>query len=112
MQPSNRLLLGYRGLHCQSTHGPWRWVVKLAPENLSLESFLQKSITIFPNPVNNRINLDRIVKSIKITDISGKVIGIYRDTDGVEVSDLIHGIYFLTFELENGVTETKKIIKI
>ncbi len=88
------------------------WVVKLAPENLSLESFLQKSINIFPNPVNNRINLDRIVKSIKITDISGKVIGIYRDTDGVEVSDLIHGIYFLTFELENGVTETKKIIKI
>ncbi len=93
------------------------WIVKLGTENnMGTENILVKNnISIYPNPAKDfiYINLPETekIKSISITDISGKLIKIANSKENkVDVSFLPNGVYFLKIET-NHTTYNRKISK-
>ncbi|MBP6557418.1 MAG: S8 family serine peptidase [Flavobacterium sp.] len=74
-------------------------------------------IMIYPNPVSNVLNFGSQslteVQEVIITDISGKQIYTQQNalaSEGIDVSSLSSGVYFITFKSNDSVT-TKKFIK-
>ena len=68
---------------------------------------------IYPSPATDVLNIkyDNSIKSIKITDISGKlIIDVYQDFNAIDVSELSNGIYFLKLFTSDRVL-TKKFFK-
>ncbi|HRW21523.1 MAG TPA: T9SS type A sorting domain-containing protein, partial [Bacteroidales bacterium] len=60
------------------------------------------------------INSNALIKSIAITDATGREINnitINTDNFEFETSGIVSGIYFICIELENGDLVIKKIIK-
>ena len=87
--------------------------------SLSNEDFVlnETNIFLYPNPANDVLNYsfstDVALKSVQVTDISGKIIFSNNSdlsSNQINVSDLSSGIYFVTFDSENGAF-TKKFIK-
>jgi hypothetical protein len=85
---------------------------------LSTSDFVASKLSVYPNPVNNILNITnnaglQINKTV-ITDINGRTVKTLNH-DGVSelqinISDLNAGIYFMNIETNEG-TATKKIIK-
>lgn len=71
----------------------------------------QDEIDLYPNPVHTMLFLNNVVKTIKITDNTGKIVDQIEKTNQVDFSTYIPGLYFLTIEKENGSTTSRKIIK-
>lgn len=72
-------------------------------------------LKIFPNPACNNLFISYNSKSTifyGITDITGRTLkqGIYYN--GINISDLTPGVYFINLSLPNGIKELKKFIKI
>jgi|GEM_PF-4792817 len=95
-------------------------VIQAACEALSTTDFeLESSLKIYPNPFNNHISiaLGGDYQNVKTTlvDVTGKQF--YSKTftgNTIEINQLdalSGGIYFVTIELENGTSLTKKIVK-
>ncbi len=76
----------------------------------------QESFAIFPNPVTDSFQINKKVGSLRIYDITGKVIsefnGNFIKGDSFDVSNLLAGIYIV--ELENNFSQriTTKLIKL
>jgi len=73
------------------------------------------NISIYPNPSNNIVSIDKgnlkIITSIKMLNINGKIIENYSsNTKKIDVSNCKKGIYFLVFESEKGPIYKKLII--
>ncbi|MBE9467306.1 MAG: DUF4465 domain-containing protein [Bacteroidetes bacterium] len=73
------------------------------------------SVTVYPNPFRNSINIDGIndIKQIYVTDISGKLV--YNSNSNfnnnqIDLSSLTRGFYFINIKTQNKII-TKKIIK-
>ncbi|WP_139957957.1 T9SS type A sorting domain-containing protein [Flavicella sediminum] len=81
--------------------------------NLSNEKFNTNIISVYPNPVKNKLSINIKegieLKSIIITDITGKIINTIS-TKEIDFSNHAHGIYFLYITTSKG-SFTKKIIK-
>lgn len=82
------------------------------PKNLSTESAtLENSITIYPNPATNRVNISNPtsiqLESFLIHDIQGRIIKKSLSTsESIDISALQNGIYFITIEsLERAITK-------
>jgi hypothetical protein len=75
------------------------------------------NISIYPNPVSNELNISNIdmseVKSIKVLNILGKVVvsQLSFDTNTIDVSTLVQGVYCLVISTERGTKQTKFIKK-
>lgn len=79
---------------------------------LSVDNFDLNSISIFPNPVTDIINIkyDKKIEEIIIFDILGKIVlNPTLTNDKINVSTLSSGLYLLSIQT-NGVKVTKKII--
>jgi hypothetical protein len=87
-------------------------------EVLSTSDFVASKLSVYPNPVNNIVNITnnsglQINKAV-ITDINGRTVK-SLNVNGVSelqinVSDLNTGVYFMNIETNEG-SATKKIIK-
>ncbi len=84
-------------------------VVKDVP--LSINQFNKSDIKIYPNPVQNQLNIEsqEIINGIEIFDLLGKKI-FESKSKTIDVSGLQSGIYLLKINTENGIL-TQKIIK-
>ncbi len=84
-------------------------------QNLStIENNTKSEITIYPNPVNDVLNISdaKDLKSLSITDVSGRLIRIIEKPSAVvQLSDLEKGAYFVTLHFKNGTTKSFKSIK-
>jgi hypothetical protein len=86
------------------------WIVKLSPDTLSNPKSEINTLTLFPNPVNNLLNLqtpnDILIDKIKIIDLTGKVM--LEQTDNshqLNTQNLASGMYLLqAFSGENKYT--------
>ncbi|MGV9004516.1 S8 family serine peptidase [Flavobacterium sp.] len=86
--------------------------------NLNTSNYnFDNSVFVYPNPASSTLNYtikDAIaIKSIKITDVSGKSvnnINVDLDQKYIDVSSLASGIYFATFISEQA-SVTKKFVK-
>ena len=83
----------------------------VANETLSVASFQEKSVTIYPNPAQNilNINTNQPIENISITDINGRLVLKQDYSSTIDISNISKGIYFLSLRLKNS-TITKKII--
>ena len=95
------------------------WVVKLAPENLSSATFIEKiSMSLFPNPAQNSMTLKTNYyapsQEIIITDISGKTISkqnLEGITTQINTANFKKGVYFLSLKNDDETTTQKFIIE-
>ncbi|OXA90059.1 hypothetical protein B0A66_13740 [Flavobacterium hercynium] len=74
---------------------------------------LANTVTIYPNPVKNRLFINSEIKDMKISIFSqtGSLVKVQRNIDNsVDVSGLTSGIYFAVFEKDN-TKITKQFIK-
>jgi len=84
--------------------------------DVSVDSHLASSFSIYPNPTTDIINISNGVDAIEnaiITDLNGRVVkdvtfGI--DQSQINISDLDQGVYILN-ATSNGKTITEKIVK-
>jgi hypothetical protein len=83
---------------------------------LAVEENPEEQINLFPNPVNDilqiRVNQDLIGKSFSIYDLSGKMMlceKLINSIQGLDISPLHNGIYFLQIE---GSSQRYKLIKL
>jgi len=87
-------------------------------ETLSTNDILNTKLSVYPNPVNNMVNvsnsLNVLMNSVSITDINGRVVKnvvLSNVSDAqINVAELNTGVYFLKIETNEG-TATKKIVK-
>jgi hypothetical protein len=88
-------------------------------EQLDLPTGISNSVAtgirLFPNPATDKIFIQRnsltAVSEIMIMDIDGRVersIPSLNHSDGISVTDLIPGIYFLKLTEENGISTLYK----
>ncbi|RZJ27782.1 MAG: T9SS type A sorting domain-containing protein, partial [Flavobacterium sp.] len=80
---------------------------------LGTPTFLQNSVSLWPNPVKDILNIssaDATLKSVTITDANGRTVIQGTQQDEIDLSDLSRGVYFARIETDRG-SETKKIIK-
>ncbi len=85
--------------------------------NLNVNDFESDSLSLYPNPTKNVLNYsvpeELVLKSIVISDVTGKTI-MSNSADfyssQIDVSSLSSGIYFITFNTENK-SLTKKFVK-
>lgn len=71
----------------------------------------KNSLVLYPNPVEDKLHLNNIAKSIVITELSGKTIAHIENSNEIDFSVYVNGLYVLTIEDENGKITTHKISK-
>lgn len=81
----------------------------------SLNADAQDLLQLFPNPVENQLNItsnyDLSGGSVKIIDAMGKEVAVYNNTNSIDVSSLEAGIYTLMAITTDNQTLTKRFVK-
>nr|MCU0351820.1 T9SS type A sorting domain-containing protein [Flavobacterium sp.] len=82
---------------------------------LSSETFFKNNFSIYPNPVNNVLNVtmknEININSVSITDLNGRVILLSNSSNtSIDVSNLSSGVYFVSIETNEG-KGTSKFVK-
>ncbi|WP_419868252.1 fibronectin type III domain-containing protein [Chryseobacterium sp. CT-SW4] len=80
----------------------------------SENTVVKNTVKIYPNPFVDELNISDIskVKSVSITDISGKLVKtISQPASTLYLNELISGMYLVTLEMKDGSKQTFKAIK-
>ena len=94
----------------------WSASVTAQTTDVGIVNYLENSITLFPNPANDVVNVQSSmfqVQSIEVIDVYGKVINTVKVVDNptrINVSGLANGMYFVRVTTDEG-TATKTFIK-
>ena len=79
--------------------------------NLSIDDTETLEVNVYPNPTNGIVHIEgNLVKKITVMDAVGRAVGIFEDTNQIDIRDLASGIYTLHIETEQGNT-TRRIVK-
>lgn len=70
-------------------------------------------IYAYPNPFKDILKLSdtKGVKSIMVSDVSGRQLKALKATNELNLSDLGSGLYLITLQMEDGTTKALKAIK-
>ncbi|RZK73120.1 MAG: T9SS type A sorting domain-containing protein, partial [Pedobacter sp.] len=75
------------------------------------ETDKKNNIKAYPNPFSDIINIDmpELVKSIRVSDVSGKLIRTFNQAESVlRLNDLAAGMYILQLDMKDGSKQTIK----
>ncbi|MCB0464230.1 MAG: T9SS type A sorting domain-containing protein [Aequorivita sp.] len=92
------------------------WVIKINPVLGVNDNELTSSLSIYPNPTENILQLNHknhTIDGLKIFDTKGSLIKEFtspKNTSSINISDLSSGVYFLQISSE-GKTVIKKFVK-
>lgn len=78
------------------------------------ENVVKNNIKVYPNPFTDIVNIDRpeLINTIKIIDLSGKLIRNNMKAESVlRLNDLSAGLYILVLEMKDGSRQSIKVIK-
>ncbi|MFK7787324.1 MAG: T9SS type A sorting domain-containing protein [Crocinitomicaceae bacterium] len=88
-----------------------------ANSNVSIDEIEQSDLNIYPNPTNSFITLssnDSFIEEITLVNIQGQVV-LKKESSSkkveIDVANFPAGVYFVSAELSNGQSITKKVIK-
>ena len=94
----------------------WSASITAQTTDVGIVNFLENSITLFPNPANDVVNVQCTmfqVQFIEVIDVYGKLINTVNVVDNparINVSGLANGVYFVRVTTEEGVV-TKQFVK-
>ena len=74
----------------------------------------KNTIKVFPNPFRDVVNISDIakVKSVSVTDVSGRLIRVIENTTSeIHLGELKQGVYFLMLDMKDGSKQVVKTIK-
>lgn len=84
---------------------------------LNSDSFFKNNFSIYPNPVNNVLNIsvknEISINNLSITDLNGRVVtssSSSSSSSSIDVSNLSSGVYFVSIETNEG-RGTAKFVK-
>lgn len=72
------------------------------------------AIKVYPNPFSEVVNINKpeLVKTIRVSDISGKLVRTINQPESVlRLNDLSSGMYILQLDMKDGSKQTIKVIK-
>lgn len=81
------------------------WIVKLAPDTMSVTDYQLSEFEIYPNPTKDIVNFNKEIDG-KLFNQAGQEVLSFKNASYIDVSDLAKGIYVL--QTAEGVT--KRII--
>lgn len=86
--------------------------VVVGPVSLSLTGFDAVDVQVYPNPVANvlHIQTSKVVSSVELYTISGRLLTKQNNANSIDVSDLASGMYLLKVT-SDGQSISQKIIK-
>ncbi len=79
--------------------------------SLSVNDNAFSEVTVYPNPVKDILHFSKEIHKITVTDLTGKVLATQSNSSQINMSGLQNGVYFITLKTENGLRETKKVVK-
>jgi GH25 family lysozyme M1 (1,4-beta-N-acetylmuramidase) len=75
----------------------------------------KKRFKLYPNPVENYLFIDKLfgdmIQQIRLYDVNGRLIKIYKTENKIDIKDLNTGLYWLTIDTQSGNSFTYKITK-
>ena len=88
------------------------WTITVTEATVGINTVFENEFNIYPNPTNEKINIETAeqIEKITILDISGKIILEITSTE-IDLSKQKTGTYFLKIETENGIFTEKIIIE-
>ena len=104
---------------CANGTSDWSAAITAQTTNVGIESWLNSSVTLYPNPAKEVINVQCTMNNVQLGgelhlfDVYGKllqIVPITGETTAINVSDLANGMYFLRVTMEAGVV-TKTFVK-
>lgn len=102
------------GTRCESARTTVTATADAAACLSTSEADAKETIKVYPNPFSEVININKaeLVKSIKITDVSGKMIrSINQPESTLRLQDLSQGMYILILDMKDGTQQSLKVIK-
>jgi hypothetical protein len=97
----------------------WSGSVSEETTNVGIEEWLENSVTLFPNPAKDVVNVEctmNNVQGVEVYDVFGKVVQIVglpqcdSPTTRINVAGLADGVYFVRVTTDRGVV-TKSFVK-
>jgi hypothetical protein len=81
-----------------------------------IDDVLAKELKLYPNPVNDILHLANLnkVKQIRVYNLNGraiKAIDSPNTNEDLNLGNLASGMYLFVFQLEDGSTLTRKVMK-
>ncbi len=100
------------GIDFTPTLYPWTWPDDSALNTIEVNDNQLLGLDIYPNPVSHILNITAgsNIKNIIIYNINGKklmTLNVNKNRDSIDISNLVSGIYFVYYQLNNtsGVTK-------
>lgn len=89
--------------------------IEIVTGTLSNEQFFADNFNMYPNPVNDILNITSknnvAINSITITDLAGRVVKSLGNVSNINVSELASGTYLIDITTDNGKASSKFIKK-
>lgn len=82
-------------------------------ENLGLTENNKNPISIYPNPSSTYININTTekIKTVTVTDLTGKIILNQQDSNKIDIHHLSNGVYLININTDNSQSIQKFIKK-
>ena len=87
--------------------------IEITDVPVNVESVEESALAIFPNPVNDVLNIiyDKAISQIDVYDVNGKLVKTFTTVgNSINISDLSSGVYMLNMQTADGLV-IKKIVK-
>lgn len=80
---------------------------------LSVQDVKKDNLEVYPNPTNGIIKIKGItkVKSVEITNTVGQLLSTQHETQQIDLTPYLKGVYYIKINLETGKQIIKKVIK-
>ena len=102
------------GIDFTPTVYPWTWPGGEVLNTAEVKDIELLEVVIYPNPASHMLNITAAstIKNIIIYNITGKKVmslSINKNTDSIDISNLVSGIYLVNYQLDNASGVTKLI---
>lgn len=89
------------------------YTINIIADVLSVSEQNKSRISIYPNPFSDILNISDIegVKSISVSDITGRIVKTFKASAALPLSDLTTGLYIVNLNMEDGTMNSIKVIK-
>ncbi|WP_373707796.1 GEVED domain-containing protein [Kaistella sp.] len=89
------------------------YTVTIKEPTMATSNVVKSSVSIYPNPFQDVLKISEVkgVKSISVSDVSGRQVKNLKPSAELNLSDLKTGLYIVTLQMEDGKIQSFKAIK-